>query len=79
MAAEVEALYLTASVDDPAAVKAWLDDVDRERNEVEAAFDRLARVLAARPHIALTVRHVPGPTASAAAEGEGAGTPGGAG
>lgn len=73
MAAEVEALVLTASVDDPAAVRKWVEEVGTLRDEANAAFDRLVQALANRPHIAIMLTRSP----SAAAEGDGAGTPGG--
>jgi hypothetical protein len=62
--AGVQALVLTASIDNEAAIREWMQAVRERVDVVDAALGQLSKELLAAPHISITL------TQSAPAEGD---------
>jgi hypothetical protein len=55
MAGPVKAVVLTASIDDPDAIRRWVTSVGERARKLQEDIDALERELAEAPHISITL------------------------
>lgn len=59
--ARLNAVVFSASIENEAAIRRWVESVQEQTGAAQQALDELANLLNSRPHIAITLTRTPPP------------------